>query len=110
MNDKRQRKKLYRQEHAQQIKQAAKRYRENNKDKIRTYDRRYREKHRDVVLLLNRNRNTDSDLNVRAPQYANKLLVRVRRSFQQHFTIALHMPKQYEINVWKRVIKRSHCR
>ena len=54
MNDKRQRKKLYRQEHAQQIKQAAKRYHENNKDKIRTYDRRYREKHRDVVLLRNR--------------------------------------------------------
>ena len=54
MNDKRQRKKLYRQEHAEQIKQAAKRYRQNNKDKIRTYDRRYREKHRDVMLLRNR--------------------------------------------------------
>ena len=54
--------------------------------------------------------NTDSDLKDYAPQYANELLVRVRLSFQQRFTIALHMPKQYENNVWKRVIKRSHCR
>ena len=54
MDDKRQRKKLYRQKHAEQLKQAAKIYRQNNKDKIRAYDRRYREKHRDVILLRNR--------------------------------------------------------
>ena len=54
MDDKRHRKKLYRQENAEQLKQAAKIYRQNNKDKIRVCDRRYREKHRDVVLLRQR--------------------------------------------------------
>ena len=54
MDDKQHRQKLYRQQHAEELKQAAKIYHHNNKDKIRTYDRRYREKHRDVVLLRNR--------------------------------------------------------
>ena len=98
MDDKRQRKKLYRQQHAEKLKQAAKIYRQNNKDKIRTYDRWYRETHRDVVLVRNRlaqdqyrKRNRDKLREANRIYRAKRKYQRKQTNQEQH---CLNEPKQ----------------
>ena len=98
MDDKWQRKKLYRQEHAENLKQAAKIYRQNNKEKIRAYDCRYREAHRDLVLVRNRLAQDQSRKCNRDKLREANCIYRAKRKYQSKQTNqeqhCLNKPKQ----------------